>query len=174
MINVLFVVMIPASLFLVACNNDDDDDNGGGGSTGSVSFDMAGDVNGSKDGQAALLESSVGSIFFSFNDFDPQTYSLTLFWGPTTTGGGTPIPGQGTYEITNSVQAAQNNGFWVAYTNTETGEEYGLDGVSGSLTISSYESDFIEGTFNFTAGKIVGTGTITAANGEFRAVNETN
>lgn len=69
MINVLFVVMIPASLFLVACNNDDDDDNGGGGSTGSVSFDMAGDVNGSKDGQAALLESSVGSIFFSFNDF---------------------------------------------------------------------------------------------------------
>ena len=62
----------------------------------------------------------------------------------------------------------------MAYTNTETGEEYGLDGVSGSLTISSYESDLIEGTFNFTAGQIVGTGTITASNGEFRAVNETN
>lgn len=170
----LLVLFIPMGLFLLSCDNDDDDNGGGGGSLGSVSFDISGDVEGSKEGQAALLESSLGSIFFSFNDFNPQTYSLTFHWGPTTTGGGTPIPGEGTYSISNSVDASQNNGFWVVYTNTENGEEYGLEGVSGSLTISDYGSNFIEGTFNFTAGQFDGEGTITVSNGVFTAVNETN
>ena len=176
-IKYLPLLLLAISFTLFSCG-DDDDSTTGGLNIGNVSFDISGDVQGSKDGQAALIESSLGSIFFSFNDFNPQTYSLTFNWGPTTTGGGTPIPGEGTYEITNSVDASQSNGFWVVYVNTETGEEYGsIEDVSGTLVITDYNSDFIEGNFNFTANKfdLEGSGgSITVSNGSFTAVNETN
>lgn len=164
-----FVLIVPIFLIIASCDNDDD--NGEElDAPGNVSFDISGSDEGAKEGMASLLEPSTGPVFFSTNDIGPQTFSMNFTWGSSSS-----IPGEGTYDITNSFSASVGDAFWVVYTNTENGEEFGsTQDVTGTLEITEFNRDFVEGIFSFTAEQFDGDGSITVTNGTFTAVNETN
>ncbi|MEX1191242.1 MAG: hypothetical protein WEA99_04660 [Brumimicrobium sp.] len=145
---------------------------------GNVTFDVSGDIEGPREGYARLIKSSVGTIFFSFYDLNQETFIIEVLWGPSlgVVGSGMPFPGEGTHEITSPSQSSQDS-FMAEYTATEFGDPANDDytSVSGTLVITEYNENFVEGSFSIlterlNSGTVVGTVSVT--NGEFKAVNE--
>lgn len=145
---------------------------------GNVTFDVSGDVQGPREGFARLLKSSVGTVHFAFYDLNQENFTLDIIWGPSfpSVGSGIPFPQEGTYEITSPSQSSQDS-FAAEYTATEYGDPANDDyvSVSGTLVITEYNENFVEGSFSIlterlNSGTVVGT--VSVSNGEFKAVNE--
>jgi hypothetical protein len=146
---------------------------------GSASFDISGDIEGSKEGFAdfdGFSAYGVSSWEISIHDFQPHTFSLTFMM--IDTGDEIQRPGPGTYDISYGV--GNEGSFSAFYVNTEDGyeeafeyETYG-EGTGGQLVITESSSDVVKGTFSFNAakydydtGEVIGT--ISVTNGRFEA-----
>ncbi len=145
---------------------------------GSATFDISGDIEGSKQGFAdfdGFSAYGVSSWEISIHDFQPQTFSLTFMLIST---GELERPGTGTYSI--GYSATSDEVFSAFYVDTEAGysdameyETYG-EGYGGQLVITESNSDVVKGTFSFSAAHYdyetdQVTGSISVTNGKFEA-----
>lgn len=172
--NTAFFIILTLLFSLTACSGDDDNGNNGDNpSVGAneITFDISGAVEGNKTGSSYVIIVGDFSYIISNNDGTSsadQTFSLAFHKSFDDNTAANPAPG--TYPIGTVTDLADEDGFWVVYTDTQSSEEFGGQNVSGTLTITSNNNNQLRGTFEFTAGGYDTTeGTITVTNGSFSA-----
>ncbi len=171
--NTAFFLILTLLFAFTACNGDDDS-NGDGPNVGAneITFDISGAVEGEKSGSSyVVVVGGTDSYLISNNDgtsAETQTFSLVFYKSFENNPTANPAPG--TYPIGTVGDLVNEDGFWVVYTDTQSGEEFGGQNVSGTMTITSNTNNQLKGTFEFTAGGYGTTeGTITVTNGRFSA-----
>ncbi|WP_297337890.1 hypothetical protein [Algoriphagus sp.] len=141
-------------------------------SSDQISFEVSGAISGEKTGSSyvVVVEGS-NSYVISSNDgtsFDDQTFSLSFYKSFADQDLSNPAPG--TYPIGTVADVLNVDGFWVVYTDTQSGKEYGARNVDGTLTITSSSNNQLAGTFEFSAGSFnEGDGNIQISQGTFSA-----
>lgn len=166
-----FICLIFAFALLSSCSDSTsstDDD------LGEVNFEISGDLSGQKSGVAdfyGMSSSGVHTWEISMTDIGPQTFSFQImkFSDEEIT-----RPGTGTYSI--GPDFIGDDDFTAYFTVIEGDTEYSAseEGYGGTVTITTSDSDLVEGTFEVTladydieAGEAVGELTITE--GQFSA-----
>ncbi|MCC5918476.1 MAG: hypothetical protein JJU02_14235 [Cryomorphaceae bacterium] len=173
----LFAFFITIS---TSCSEDDDEEFSPNGDDYFISFNISGDVTGELEGSAVMTQVELAgnyTLSISGNDFEVegeeenQTFNIHFRRGPAPNE--FESPEVGTYIIGLPAEAAAENGFWVNYFDIDGGSstEYGTEDVSGTIEITNVTDDYIEGTFDFTAGRTENDQNITVTNGIFKARN---
>ncbi len=139
----LFGVLVIAA-YAFGCGDDD----GGNGTpaAGEASFEISGEIEATKQGQASFVRTD-STLNISFHD--NETFSLSLL----RTGDDTSIPSEGAYTI-GSVGAADFHVVYTAYVDGDVtiSQEYtNWDGESGHLVIVDADEDSATGVFDFQA-----------------------
>lgn len=172
--NTAYYLILILLFSLTACSSDDDNGNINNNSSvgdNEITFDISGAVEGNKSGSSYVIVVGDFSYIISNNDGTSsadQTFSLAFHKSFDDNNIANPTPG--TYPIGTVTDLADVNGFWVVYTDTRSGEEFGGQNVSGTMTITSNNNNQLKGTFEFSAGGYDTTeGTITVTNGSFSA-----
>lgn len=160
--------LLPCILLATACNGDKK-----ALPDQQATFTVTGAINDIKTGEATVYIFESGD--YSFMDIsihdgrdEQQSLSLDFFLGPSENP--VEIPSVGTYTI--GAIDDSDSGFWMVYTNTETGQEYGSDGGTvGTLSIEAITPYYIKGRFEFQAPeKGTGASGIMVENGQFTAL----
>ena len=150
---VKLILMIPVCVLTLSCSGDDDNNDDNPIAGNSISFDIGGAETGSKEGMAYVVTVDSNDMYMiSANDgtsLETQTFSLVFYKSFESDPLGNPAPG--TYPIATTAELLDTDGFWVVYTNTQTGVDYGATGASGTLTITSNSNNQLKGSFQFSA-----------------------
>ncbi len=175
------ILIITFSLSIVTCSNNSSNSDGEGNGTGSVSFQLSGDAEGEKEGQAVfdIVElAGVYNVIISFHDLSPTTFTLEFIL---TTENETQVLSTGSHEIGEPELDKVFQADYTAFTGTQISDrtEYTTfeGGFGGTLNVTKSTDKIIEGTFEFTAGRYDDEtgeliGQISVTDGEFHAVED--
>ena len=168
LISPLVFSLFVASISVVAIGCGDDDN--GGTTAGGGSFEIEGEIVGSKQGQASFIQTD-STLNLSLHD--NETFSLSFL----RIGDDTAIPPEGEYTI-GSTGAADFNVVYTAYVDGDVtvSQDYGnWDDVSGILVIVDADETSATGVFVFEAWRYdtslerIESSKIAVTSGEFSA-----